>query len=285
MKTETERRLAAARSSWYVWIFPAVALVLSGWLFVEYFKQRGPTVRILFDDATGLQAEKTRVRHRGVTIGLVKAVYLSDDGKDVVAEVVLERHAARFAAAGSKFALVSPKVGFEGISGLETIFEGTYIAAQPGAAGAAEKTEFKGRLGLETSEPLDETSPYSLETDQLGSVGPGDPVSFRGLNVGNVGKVALSRNARTVLVQINVQNRYAKLVRSNTVFWRKTGVQAKLGLFNSELKISSLDSLMRGGIDFSTPDDAGPAAKAGTKFALNAAPPKGAEKWNASLEF
>jgi paraquat-inducible protein B len=84
-------------------------------------------------------------------------------------------------------------------------------------------------------------------------------------------------------VQINIENKYGRLIRTNTVFWRKVAVQAKLGLFNSELKINSLDSILHGGIDFSTPEPVGPIAKARTRFGLEQAPPKDSSNWNPIL--
>jgi len=74
------------------------------------------------------------------------------------------------------------------------------------------------------------------------------------------------------------------LVRTNTAFWRKVGIQAKLGLFGSEVKVNSLDSIMRGGIELFTPDPPAPVAKANHKFTLLAAPPKDYEKWNPVLD-
>jgi paraquat-inducible protein B len=273
------------KTSWTVWLFPVIAILVTGWLFGEFFRQRGPMIQISFDDAATLQPEKTRVRFRGVDIGVVKDVSLADDNKSVIAHVMLERDAARFAVEGSRFWVVVPKVNLQGISGLETLFEGSSIAVAPGAADAPEKREFKGQIGNHADEPNEDSVTYFLETDNVGAVGPGDLVTFRGLKVGSVTKLSLTKDSRLVVVQIAIQTRYVKLVRTNSAFWRKVAIQANLGLFSSEVKINSLDSLLNGGIDLSTPDSVGPIANAGTRFTLLAAPPKNAEKWNPVLEF
>jgi len=176
-------------------------------------------------------------------------------------------------------------VNFQGVSGLETLFEGTYIAVLPGPTEDDDQYDFKGQVGADSTDPLEDTTTYWLETSNAGSLSAGDAVTFRGLKVGSVTKVELSKDSRLISVQINLQNKYVKLVRTNTVFWRKVAVQAKLGLFNSELKIGSLDSILHGGIDLFTPDEAGPMAKAHAKFDLLELPPKGYEKWNPKLEF
>lgn len=103
--------------------------------------------------------------------------------------------------------------------------------------------------------------------------------------MGTVSLVNLSKDSRTVIVQINIQRKYTKLIRTNSVFWRKVGVQANVGFFSAEVKINSLESLMRGGIDVWTPEKPGAIAEGQSKFSLSASPPKGWEKWNPKLEF
>ncbi len=285
MKNSITEKMQSLRTGWYIWLFPVFALMISGWLFVDYFKQRGVTIKIFFDDASGIQAEKTKVRFRGVPIGMVKNVYISEENKDVVVEVSLRKDAEQFAVIGSKFELVVPKVDFSGISGLNTLFEGTYIAALPGPFEGKEKFEFKAQSATGSTDTHDDTSSYILETTNAESVSAGDLITFRGMKVGTVTKLILAKGSQAVHVQINIENKYVKLIRTNTVFWRKIGVQAKLGLFGSSLKISSMDSLLHGGIDFFTPDNAGEIAKPQAHFPLVASPPKDWEKWNPKLDF
>ncbi len=272
------------KSNWYLWIFPVIAILVSAGLYVRYVQERGERIRITFESATGLQAEKTSVRFRGVEIGTVKEVYISDDTEVAVVEVLLRNGSEQFAVEGSKFWVVAPKVGFQGVSGLDTIFEGVYISVQPGRIGAAFQAEFKGQQPVTVLESTENTSTYLLEATSVESLNPGDFVTFRGLQIGRVSKVTLSKSAQRVIIQINIENRYAKLIRSNSVFWNKIGVQAKLGLFNSEVKVNSLDSIMHGGIEVFTPNNPGEAAKNRAQFPLNATPPKGFEKWNPDLD-
>jgi paraquat-inducible protein B len=280
----TKINTGSLKSTWYVWLFPLFAVLICVWLFISYLSNKGPRIKILFDDGANIQAEKTQVRFRGVPIGIVRDIQISDDTKQVIAIVDLDKNAQHIAVEGSKFWVVLPKVSLQGITGLETILEGPYIAVTPGKDDDKEKDEFKGRVGSDQNDPTEDTSAYTLETSSVESVGTGDPVTFRGLKVGSVSKVTLSKSAQSVQVQINVQNRYVKLIRTNTVFWRKVAVQANLGLFNSEVKINSLESMLRGGIEFFTPSSPGEVAKSSAKFGLQSGPPKDVEKWNPNLE-
>lgn len=279
-----QKRIRTLKSSWYVWVFPLFAILITGWLFMDYFRQQGSEIKISFEDGTSLQADKTRLRFRGVTIGVVKAVSISEDGKDVLATVALQNDAQHFAVEGSKFWVVSPKVNLQGITGLETILDGTYIAAQPGPQGSSVKRDFNGKLERDNSSSLEGTVAYYLEARNVESVGPGDLVTFRGLAVGSVTKVNLSKTAQTAIIQINVQNKFVRLIRTNTVFWRKVAVQADMGLFSgAKIKINSLETMLRGGIDFFTPDNPGEIANADSHFTLSPAAPKDYEKWNPQL--
>ena len=280
-----DREISNVKSSWYVWLFPLIAVSICGWLLYQHMSEQGPKIKILFEDGGNLQPEKTRIRYRGVSIGLVKRVEISPDGKKVVATARLEKSAEHFAVKGSRFWIVSPKVSFQGVTGLETLIEGNYIAAQPGKENGEKQLEFDGKVDLESEDPLEDTIAYNLEATNLESITVGDSVTFRGLKIGSVSRVTLSKSSQTILVRINIENKYAKVIRTNTLFWRKMAVKADLGLFKSEVKISSLDTLLRGGIDLFTPDAAGEMAKAGTRFALSEGPPKGWEKWNPKLEF
>lgn len=269
---------------WLVWLIPLAAAVICGWLLKEHYRQKGILINVAFEDAAGIQAEKTQVRFRGIIIGTVKELVLASDKRDVVAKILIGKEMSEFAANGAKFYLVVPKVSLEGVAGLDTLLEGTYIAALPGSPGAAEKREFKASANSASTDPLDDTSSYTLETTDAESISLRDAITFRGVKVGVITKLDLAKGAQMVHVQMSIENRYAKLIHTNSVFWRKVGIQAQLGLFHSEIKVNSMDSIMNGGIEFATPNDSGPLAKANQKFVLAAAPPKGYEKWNPILE-
>lgn len=285
MTDHLKRKLNALLTGGALWLFPIIALLICGWLLFQYFQSRGPEIEISFEDASGIQTEKTQIRYRGVAIGTVHEISISEDKSHVVIKALLQSNAKHFAVEGSKFWVVKPKVDMQGVSGLETLIEGSYIAVHPGSEKAALQTNFKGQTTSEFKESAEDTVTYFLETSQADSVSVGDNVTFRGLSIGNVAKVQLNKTAQSVLVQFNIQNKYTRLIRTNSVFWRKVAIQAKLGLFNSELKVNSLDSMLRGGVEVFTPDNVGPIANAQTQFRLEGSPPKDWEKWNPKLEF
>ncbi len=274
MKNHRIRRTAYTIA---IWMFPCLAAILCGWLAFDYYQRLGPMIKITFPDASNVEAQKTPLRFRGITVGRVEKVVLSPTTKEVVVSARLSREAKKLAVEGAQFWIVQPQVDFEGIRGLETIFRGSYIRIEAGKG--EPRLAFQGKTGDDVNDTTAGTITYILRSRITESINPGDSVTYRGLKVGAVSGVRLDRASQWVEIQVSIERQYGKLIRNNTVFWKKVGVQAKLGLFKSELKISSLESLIKGGIAFATPNEAEPRAKSYSRFILESGPPKDWEAW------
>lgn len=269
-------------SNWTLWLFPVFAVIFTALVFFEAWRDRGPMITLRFSDASSVEAQKTPLRFRGIKVGTVESVELSKDTTEVVVKARLVRSAKDLATEGSRFWIVQPQVDFEGVRGLETLFKGPYIRVEPGKG--KPKLEFAGHTGDSLAENNVGTVSYVLESGFAESVDAGDPIFYRGLKVGAVAGVRLTPTAQGVEINIHIEKKFAKLVRSNTSFWQKSGVHANLGLFNSEIRVGSLENLLKGGISFATPNEAGPAAKANDKFRLTTDAPKDWIHWVPKLQ-
>lgn len=277
------------KSRWQLWVFPFIALIFCGWFLHKFYMEKGIEIVVSFIDAKSVQAEKTRVYYRGVAVGVVSKIQLSKDGTRAECFISLQRNAIQFAREGTEFYLISPKVSFEKVSGLETLISGSYISLEPSKNPGDKQLNFKGELSKDSIDYEENSSLYILETDHAESISPGDTISFRGLPIGIVGEVRLSKSAQTVLINVYIKSTHTRLIRTNTVFWKKPGIKADLGLFGSKIKFNSLDTILRGGIEIATPESAGKRAKYGTKFYLSPEEPKDKEKdpkkWSPSLNY
>jgi hypothetical protein len=108
-----------------------------------------------------------------------------------------------------------------------------------------------------------------VEAPQLGSIVIGDQVNYRESQVGAVISNELTSDSKHVRIGINIQRRYATLVRSNSVFWNASGISATLGLKGLEVHTGSMASILAGGIAFATPNSAGHTVKPGSVFQLH----------------
>ncbi len=250
----------------FIWLVPVIAAVVAGIMMVNYFREIGPTITIRFDEGTGLDANHTFVRYRGVRVGSVRSIQLSEDAKSILVKVRLNQGAKVLAREDSLFWIVRPEPGTGWMRGLETIVAGSYIEVRPGTGKPA-----KSFVGLEKIPP--DTTPEGgllvvLTASSQNSISAGSAVYYREMEVGRVQKIALSRDAASVTVHAQIAPRFAPLVRRDTKFWNAGGLSVDLGFLGVKAKATSFKSLVMGGIAFATPPTSAPPATNGTEFIL-----------------
>jgi paraquat-inducible protein B len=251
-----------------VWLIPLVAGAIAIWLGYTTLQEKGPTIRVAFDNAEGLEAGKTRVRYRNVEVGLVDQVTLSEDLSHIVVGASLDRSMAAHMREGTQFWIVRPRVGLGGVSGLGTLLSGAYVEFDPGDGPPTQ--EF---VGLEEPPPITSRVPgtqFLLRTDQLGSIGRGAPVYYRSIPVGQVLGYELADDKQALSIKIFVDAPNDQLVRPSSRFWNASGIEVSMGAGGLDVALESLEALLAGGIAFDTPDidEPGEAAAAGTAFPL-----------------
>jgi len=262
------------------WIIPIVAAVVAGWLIWQRMEEHGPEVTLSFADGGGVRVGITPVKYRGVVIGEVSGVALSEDRKRALVRVRLQRPAAAIAREGAVFWIVRPQVGFGNITGLNTVLTGPELQVLPGPADAPKKFEFVGLdaapVGLETP-----GLKLVLRAERPRSIRQNTPVHYRGVEVGMVQSLELGPNALSADVHVLIFQRYAGLVRQGSAFWDTSGVSVRGGLLKGiEVDIESLRAIATGGIEFATPSEKSPRVKPGTVFFLHDKPK---EEWLAWL--
>jgi paraquat-inducible protein B len=281
--TPAEPVVKRRRSISVVWVVPILAALIAGYLVYERVQQSGPRITIRFKEGLGLKPGQSAIKYRGVTVGEVRALVLSRDLQTVEVKVRLDKGASALAKEGSVFWIVRPEVGLGNITGLGTIISGPYIEALPGNGPA--RDTFEGSANSPAA--LQEKGlKITLIAAERGSLRPGSPVYYRGIEVGAVQNHRLSDDARRVEVDVFIHQRYAPLVRADSKFWNVSGVNVDVGLFRgAQVNIESLKSLVSGGLSFATPDGAklGEAARDGAIFPLYGEPKKEWLEWSPSI--
>ncbi len=234
--------------------------------------EEGIEVRIQFPNGEGLEIGDP-VRHRGIVVGEVVALQLTEDQTAVDVRVRLGRQARPLAITGTQFWIERPKLDVSEIRGLDTLLGGRYIAVQPGDHQASEaQSEF---IGLAEAPPIARRSgalELELEApDRFGLV-RGAPVTYRGLEVGSVSHVQLSSDGASIKVHVMIEGEYAELVRDNSKWWNVQGMQIDVGLQGLQMSVDSLTAWLRGGVAFATPDQAGQRVATGYRFRLASRP-------------
>jgi len=254
-----------------VWIVPAMAIAVAAYLLWQRLQEYGPEIRVTFTDGGGLRIGQTALRYRGVQVGEVIGVGLSQDEKRAVVRIRLTRSGAGLAREGSRFWIVRPRVGLGQVTGLTTVLSGPELNVIPGKPGEQAQYEF---TGLENPPSSVEGGLQIVLRGEHPKMRADAPVYYRGVEVGAVQKIDLAPNALSADVHVVIYARFAPLVREGSAFWDVSGVNVKGGILKGlEVELESLRSFLSGGIEFASPPGT-PRAKPGTVFFLYGEPKK-----------
>jgi paraquat-inducible protein B len=256
--------VVAPKSRWrlpLVWLIPLIAALAGGWLAVKTVMDKGPTVKITFRTAEGIEAKKTRIRYRDIDVGIVTRVALREDAEAVIVTAELQKEAAKLLVDDASFWVVRPRISGGSVSGLGTLFSGVYIGLDAGES-PIERRDF---VGLDVPPVLtsgQEGREYTLKASDLGSIGYGTPIYYRRLQVGSVTAFELDRDGGGATVRVFVNAPYDAFVKTGSRFWHASGIDVSLTAEGIAVDSQSVASVLTGGLAFSTPDFAKASATA-----------------------
>ncbi|KAA0998802.1 MCE family protein [Paraburkholderia panacisoli] len=245
-----------------IWLVPLISALIGVVLVVKSISEKGPTVTVTLTNAEGVEAGKTKVKYKDVEIGSVETITLSKDLRHVIVNVQLTREAEKFATRGTRFWVVRPRVGANGISGLGTLLSGAYIGVDIGRSTERQT----GFVGLDNPPIVTSGQPghqYSLRGASLGSIDIGAPVFYRRVQVGQVVGFSLDPHGSGVVINVFVNAPFDQYVGTNTRWWHASGVDLRLDSNGLKLNTQSLATVVVGGLAFQSP----PGQEAGQQAA------------------
>lgn len=235
-----------------IWIIPVVALLLGAYMVVHTIMTEGPEITVSFENGDGLEAGKTKLKLRNVTLGVVQDIALNETLDGVVATIKLERDATDMLREDTRFWVVRARIGGGSISGLGTLLSGAYIEISPGSD-ALPQRDF---VGLEEPPLTASDAPgvrIELFSDRATSVSAGDPVLYRGYKVGRVESKRLDPDAQKVKYDVFVDAPFDKLVTTSVRFYDISGFSLFAGADGFKVETGSADTILLGGVTFDLP--------------------------------
>ena len=244
-------------------------------LFKDYDDaQTGIMVEIHFKHGQGLVPDETKVKFEGAEVGIVKNVRFkveNDVFKGAIADVMFAPRAEKGLLDNTRFWLVKPEISLGGIKGIETLLTGAYINTQ--VQDLSKGKPARKFIALDQPPSINPQAPglhFNLTASNLGSISKGTTIYYRKIPVGKVHNYQLSKSGDEVIMQSHIEEQYAHLVRSNSVFYNVSGINISGGLGGIKLKTESLASVIAGGIAFYNPltTKTARAANRGSRFWL-----------------
>lgn len=246
-----QAKIVKKRSISPIWFLPVVAALLGIWILYQNITHANTTIKIHFKNADSIIVDKTRIRYKGVIVGTVKKIELdTKSGVNVIAEI--ESHAKFMLREKTQFWLVSPKATLTSITGLDTLFSGSYINLHPGSGDEA------SNFNAVTEQPItipDNALLVNLHSDDAGSISVGTPLFYKKIQVGEVVRVRLDKDDQLVNIKAFINDKYSHLIKENSKFWNISGLSANVTKAGINFQLDSLSSLIAGGITFSSPNN------------------------------
>jgi paraquat-inducible protein B len=237
-----------------VWLLPLIAAIIGAGMVYHQWQNRGVEIVIVFDNANGLEIKQTKVKFRDVDIGTLQSISFSDDGYSIEAKVEIDKQMQAYLASDSQFWVVRPRVGSGGITGLSTLLSGAFINIAPGTSEDL-STRFTGLENPPISSPSSEGLKLKLISNGGKSLTVGNPIIYRGFEVGAVESADFDIDSRQVTYGIFIQAPYDDLITSNTFFWNSGGASFQANTEGVTIDIASIESFISGGVQFDVPDD------------------------------
>lgn len=259
-----------------IWLVPIIALMFGAYLIVKSYLDKGTMITLELESATGIVAGKTEVKYRGLTVGKVLDIDISKDLNSVILDIEIIPGAESSLTEHTVFWIVDADITLQGVSGLDTLLSGSYIAIQPDMKKIG-KSQRKF-TALKEEPPLDSQLPglhITLQTKTLGSMHRNAPVSYKQMTVGRVTNYHYDEMVDAINLEVFIEPKYAHLVKTNTRFWNASGFEITGNLTKGlKVKTQSLASIISGGIAFDQPnyligDNRADAASNGHRFDLH----------------
>ncbi len=236
-----------------IWLVPIVALAIGCWMVFYAWNNQGPLISITFNNATGIELDTTKVKLRDITIGKVVDLALAEDFQSIIVTARLNKGTEALLNEDTQFWVVTPRIGKQGISGLNTLLSGGYIEIAPGESDVF-SAEF---IGLENPPVTPFGTPglhITLNSNDEFAFSVGDPIIYKGLTVGTFEDIYFNFEERIVYYNAFINAPYHELITENTRFWNASGIKLDLQADGVSVQIGNIETLLTNGATFGVPE-------------------------------
>ncbi len=244
-----------------LWLLPILTLVLAGWLVFKAIQDAGERVQIYFSDAQGLVAGRTTIRYQGLEVGMVRDIKLAEDLGSIYVDADIYPEATKLLGKGTRFWMVKPTASLSGVSGLDALVSGNYIAISPGEEDTEAETVYKALERAPSDIRAQKGLSITLTARDLGGLSIGSQIIYRKIPIGEVYSYQLDEEAKNVLIQASIREEFRHIITDDSRFWNVSGLGATIGFDGVDVRLDSLSSLIGGAIAVDSPDGGEPVAE------------------------
>lgn len=225
---------------------------------------KGKHVTLRIDEAKGV-GEGTPIFFSGIKVGVVTKVAFTPEKESLEADAVIRDEYVRYLNDSSCFYVRSGMEVQMGVTGLyvnsgslEEIVAGGIAFETADTTAKRQKRSyrlFKSYKAMRKYRYLEGGGMMvTLALKQMGSLSVGDPVLYKQNKAGEIVSVAYDEAADRFLLDVFVAKPYSNRINTSTRFTEASGIELTMALPTISLKAGSLETILRGGLSFETPD-------------------------------
>ena len=234
-----------------VWLVPLIALLVGAWLLMSNIRNTGPEITLYMDSAEGIEVNNTVIRVLNVEMGRITKIRLRADQKGVELTARLTADAKNMMRKDTQFWIVKPRIDQSGISGLNTLVSGAYIAFTPG-----EDKEEHYQFTVADLPPIAALGQSGirlrLSGDNSKLLEVGSPIMYENFAVGQIESAKFDPKTRRVHYTAFIKSPNNKLINTDSQFWLQSGVNVHTNGSGIQVE-ANLPTLLTGAIAFRTP--------------------------------
>jgi paraquat-inducible protein B len=223
-----------SRAPGWIWAMPVAAVAIVGWLAFKQIATVGPEITVVFPPSAGISAG-TEVQYQSMTVGQVESVAFDKDLQHVRVGIRMDAAVIGHLGPGTRFRVTAPTL--TDLSTIKSIISGPTIEFFPHSGPA--QHEYVALAEPPLMEGLVPGRSFLLQARDLGNVGRGSAIMFRGMNVGSVQNTKLLAD-RTLQATIFVKAPYDALVQEDSKFWSAGEMQFALGASGAQFASATI---------------------------------------------
>ena len=192
----------------------------------------------------------TKIFYKGVEAGLVKEIKYDPASNETKMKIQVHKDFRAYANKKAYFWVVNPRLGFDGIEGLDTIVRGSYINFSSSDLSASEKSNFV----LHDKKPKQQGIKVKLLAQDIQSLKEGASIFYHNIDIGVIDSYTLNKDNTSFTVNLVIEPKYVKLLNASSSFYHNSGVSFEASFSKVAVQTGSLESILRGGIAVETSD-------------------------------
>ncbi len=253
-----EARVRRSRWIGVVWAVPIAALLVVAFLGIRAFAERGIDIVVTFGTAAGARVNDTKLVYKGLEVGYVRHIDISDDGLHVKMTLRVDPRSKPWLTDKTTFWLIGANPNISDLASVKAAVAGLTLGVAPSLEGEPTRTF----VGLDEPPLIAPGTPgtrYHLVAQALGTARIGSAMFFHGQQIGKVVSVDFLAPDRFRL-GVFAEAPYDKLVHARSIFWISSPVQVELTDKGVSAALEHAGALINGAIELDVPD--APAAGA-----------------------